>query len=173
MNKEKKKAIILEIDDDFLNKIINIISEEYDVRSINCKENENNVIAPIVYDIDSYNIDKYISDTLFQVGIPAHILGYQYLRYAIKLAIKDINLVSSVTKQMYPCVAERFKTTPSRVERAIRNAIEIAWDRGNPEVLDNIFGYSVDSKKGKATNSEFIAMIADRLSLKLKLKDYA
>lgn len=184
MEKKKKRAIILEVDDEFLNKLLRLISEEYDVKSINMKERVEEPKQPVRVGrteslIENYNtntnydIEKHISEILFQIGIPAHILGYQYLRYAIKLAITDITLVSSITKQMYPYIAEHFNTTPSRVERAIRHAIEIAWDRGNTEVLDNIFGFSVNSQKGKATNSEFIAMIADRLRLKLKMKDYA
>ena len=184
MEKKKKRAIILEVDDEFLNKLLRLISEEYDVKSIKMKERVEEPKQPVRVSrteslIENYNtntnydIEKHISEILFQIGIPAHILGYQYLRYAINLAINDITLVSSITKQMYPHIAEHFNTTPSRVERAIRHAIEIAWDRGNTEVLDNIFGFSVDSQKGKATNSEFIAMIADRLRLKLKMKDYA
>lgn len=184
MEKKKKRAIILEVDDEFLNKLLRLISEEYDVKSIKMKEIVEEPKQPVRVGrteslIENYNtntnydIEKHISEILFQIGIPAHILGYQYLRYAIKLAITDITLVSSITKQMYPYIAEHFNTTPSRVERAIRHAIEIAWDRGNTEVLDNIFGFSVNSQKGKATNSEFIAMIADRLRLKLKMKDYA
>lgn len=184
MEKKKKRAIILEVDDEFLNKLLRLISEEYDVKSIKMKEKVEEPKQPVRVSrteslIENYNtstnydVEKHISEILFQIGIPAHILGYQYLRYAIKLAINDITLVSSITKQMYPHIAERFNTTASRVERAIRHAIEIAWDRGNTEVLDNIFGFSVDSQKGKATNSEFIAMIADRLRLKLKMKDYA
>ena len=100
--------------------------------------------------------------------MPAHIKGYQYLREAIILTINDMDMINAVTKVLYPEVAKRFNTTPSRVERAIRHAIEVAWDRGDVEVLQKFFGYTVSGIKGKPTNSEFIAMIADNLSLRRK-----
>jgi len=97
--------------------------------------------------------------------VPAHIKGYQYLREAIMIAVDDMDVINAVTKVLYPEVAKRFSTTPSRVERAIRHAIEVAWDRGDLETLQKYFGYTVSNAKGKPTNSEFIAMIADRLVL--------
>ena len=97
--------------------------------------------------------------------MPAHIKGYQYLREAIMIAVDDMDVINAVTKVLYPEVAKRFNTTPSRVERAIRHAIEVAWDRGDLETLQKYFGYTVSNAKGKPTNSEFIAMIADRLVL--------
>ena len=100
--------------------------------------------------------------------MPAHIKGYQYLREAILLTIDDMDIINSVTKVLYPEVARKFNTTPSRVERAIRHAIEVAWDRGDLETLQKFFGYTVSNIKGKPTNSEFIAMIADCLSLRQK-----
>lgn len=100
--------------------------------------------------------------------MPAHIKGYQYLREAIIIAVNDIEVINAVTKVLYPAVAKRFGTTPSRVERAIRHAIEVAWDRGDLETLQKYFGYTVSNAKGKPTNSEFIAMIADRLLLERK-----
>ena len=103
-------------------------------------------------------------------GVPAHIKGYQYLREAIVIAVQDMEVINAVTKVLYPEVASRFSTTPSRVERAIRHAIEVAWDRGDLETLQKYFGYTVNSAKGKPTNSEFIAMIADRLQLKMRRK---
>ena len=105
---------------------------------------------------------------IHQVGVPAHIKGYQYLREAIMMAVKDMESVGAITKILYPAIAKRFKTTSSRVERAIRHAIEVAWDRGDLETLQSYFGYTVSGLKGKPTNSEFISMIADRLRLEMK-----
>lgn len=100
--------------------------------------------------------------------MPAHIKGYQYLREAIMMVVNDIEVINQITKQLYPDIAKRFNTTPSRVERAIRHAIEVAWGRGQTDVVEAIFGYTVSASKGKPTNSEFIAMIADKLRLELK-----
>lgn len=116
----------------------------------------------------SGDIDVVISDIMRQIGVPAHIKGYQYLRTAIKLSINDDDMLSSVTKLLYPTVAKMYDTTASRVERAIRHAIEVAWDRGDVDVLSSYFGYTIQSQRGKPTNSEFIAMIADKLKLSLK-----
>ncbi len=113
-------------------------------------------------------LEAVVTDIIHEVGVPAHIKGYQYLREAIILTIKDMEMINAVTKVLYPEVAKRFNTTPSRVERAIRHAIEVAWDRGDIEVLQKFFGYTVSNIKGKPTNSEFIAMIADSLTLKRK-----
>ena len=109
-----------------------------------------------------------MTDIIHEIGVPAHIKGYQYLREAIILTIKDMDMINAVTKVLYPEVAKRYDTTPSRVERAIRHAIEVAWDRGDIEVLQKYFGYTVSNIKGKPTNSEFIAMIADSLTLRQK-----
>jgi two-component system response regulator (stage 0 sporulation protein A) len=114
------------------------------------------------------DMDVVISDIMRQIGVPAHIKGYQYLRSAIKLCINDDEMLSSVTKLLYPTVAKMYDTTASRVERAIRHAIEVAWDRGDVDVLSSYFGYTIQSQRGKPTNSEFIAMIADKLKLSLK-----
>ena len=107
---------------------------------------------------------------IHDVGVPAHIKGYQYIREAILLAVENEEIINAITKTLYPTLAKKFNTTPSRVERAIRHAIEVAWNRGQIEVHDKIFGYTVNSNKGKPTNSEFIAMIADRLRLEAKSK---
>ena len=115
-----------------------------------------------------YDIDVVISGIMRQIGVPAHIKGYQYLRSAIKLSVSDTEMLSSVTKLLYPTVAKMYNTTPSRVERAIRHAIEVAWDRGDVDVLSSYFGYTIQSQRGKPTNSEFIAMIADKLRLTMK-----
>ena len=114
------------------------------------------------------DLEAVVTDIIHEIGVPAHIKGYQYLREAIILTIKDMDMINAVTKVLYPEVAKRFGTTPSRVERAIRHAIEVAWDRGDVETLQRFFGYTVSGIKGKPTNSEFIAMIADNLSLKRK-----
>ena len=112
-------------------------------------------------------LDAVVTEVIHEIGVPAHIKGYQYVREAIILAINDMEVINAVTKILYPTVAKKFQTTPSRVERAIRHAIEVAWDRGDIETLQKFFGYTVSNIKGKPTNSEFIAMIADRLSLQL------
>ena len=114
------------------------------------------------------NLEAVVTDIIHEIGVPAHIKGYQYLREAILLTIHDMDMINAVTKVLYPEVAKRFGTTPSRVERAIRHAIEVAWDRGDAETLQKFFGYTVSGIKGKPTNSEFIAMIADHLSLRRK-----
>lgn len=117
------------------------------------------------------NLEAVVTDVIHEIGVPAHIKGYQYLREAIILTINDMDIINSVTKVLYPTVAKRFCTTPSRVERAIRHAIEVAWDRGDIETLQKFFGYTVSNVKGKPTNSEFIAMIADCLSLRRKVAE--
>ena len=113
-------------------------------------------------------LEAMVKDIIHEIGVPAHIKGYQYLRAAIILAINDMDVINAVTKVLYPSVAKQFDTTASRVERAIRHAIEVAWNRGDIEVLQKFFGYTVSNIKGKPTNSEFIAMIADCLSLRRK-----
>lgn len=114
------------------------------------------------------DLETRVTDIIHEIGVPAHIKGYQYLREAIMVAVRDREAVSAITKVLYPTVAKTFSTTASRVERAIRHAIEVAWDRGDLETLQGFFGYTVSNVKGKPTNSEFIAMIADRLQLQLK-----
>ena len=115
------------------------------------------------------DLEILITDIIHQIGVPAHIKGYHYLREAITLAVNDPDIINSVTKQLYPAVAKKFQTTSSRVERAIRHAIEVAWDRGDIDVLNSYFGYTIHNERGKPTNSEFIAMIADKLRLQLKV----
>jgi len=114
------------------------------------------------------NIEAMVTSMIHEIGVPAHIKGYQYLREAIILAVKDMEVINAITKVLYPQVAKTFATTPSRVERAIRHAIEVAWDRGDLETLQRFFGYTVSNSKGKPTNSEFIALIADKLQLQIK-----
>lgn len=114
------------------------------------------------------DLEIVVTDVIHQLGVPAHIKGYHYLREAILSSLSDRELLESVTKSLYPNVACKFQTTSSRVERAIRHAIEIAWDRGNVEILNSFFGYTVNTSKGKPTNSEFIALITDKLRLQYK-----
>ena len=114
------------------------------------------------------NIEAMVTSIIHEIGVPAHIKGYQYLREAIMIAVQDMDVINAITKVLYPQVAKTFATTPSRVERAIRHAIEVAWDRGDLETLQRFFGYTVSNTKGKPTNSEFIALIADKLQLQLK-----
>ena len=114
------------------------------------------------------NLEALVTNVIHEVGVPSHIKGYQYLREAIMMVIGDIDVINQITKQLYPEIAKKYKTTPSRVERAIRHAIEVAWGRGQQDTVENIFGYTVSAAKGKPTNSEFIAMIADKLRLEIK-----
>ena len=115
------------------------------------------------------DMESQVTKIIHQIGVPAHIKGYQYLRTAILLTIEDNDIINSVTKILYPSVAKQYQTTTSRVERAIRHAIEVAWDRGDVDTLNSYFGYTIQNNRGKPTNSEFIAMIADNLRLKYKM----
>ncbi len=117
----------------------------------------------------SRNLEVEVTNIMHEIGVPAHIKGYQYLRDAIMMVVKDLDVINSITKLLYPSIAKEYNTTPSRVERAIRHAIEVAWSRGQVEAIDALFGYTVNIGKGKPTNSEFIAMIADKLRLELKV----
>lgn len=117
---------------------------------------------------DKNSIETMVTGIIHEIGVPAHIKGYQYLREAIIIAVEDMDVINAITKVLYPQVAKTFQTTPSRVERAIRHAIEVAWDRGDLDTLQKFFGYTVSNTKGKPTNSEFIALIADKLQLQLK-----
>lgn len=119
--------------------------------------------------VKARNLDVEVTKIIHQMGVPAHIKGYQYLRDAIMLVIDDVSLLGAVTKELYPMIAEKYHTTPSRVERAIRHAIELAWDRGNVDMMNRFFGYTINVERGKPTNSEFIAMIADKLRIQAKI----
>ena len=118
--------------------------------------------------VSQTSIESMVTNIIHEIGVPAHIKGYQYLREAIIIAVADMDVINAITKVLYPQVAKTFQTTPSRVERAIRHAIEVAWDRGDLDTLQRFFGYTVSNTKGKPTNSEFIALIADKLQLQLK-----
>lgn len=116
----------------------------------------------------SLDLETKVTNILHEIGVPAHIRGYHYMREAIMMAIEDIDVLNYITKELYPSIAKKCNTTPSRVERAIRHAIEVAWGRGRVDTIDNFFGYTINNHKGKPTNSEFIALISDRLRLELK-----
>ena len=130
--------------------------------SLNQKRN------PAVRTRSDVNIEAMVTSIIHEIGVPAHIKGYQYMREAIMIAVQDMDVINSITKVLYPQVAKTFQTTSSRVERAIRHAIEVAWERGDIETLQRFFGYTVSNAKGKPTNSEFIALIADKLQLQIK-----
>ena len=115
------------------------------------------------------NLEVDVTSIMHEIGVPAHIKGYQYLRDAIMMVVKDLDVINSITKQLYPSIAREYNTTPSRVERAIRHAIEVAWSRGQVETINDLFGYTINIGKGKPTNSEFIAMVADKLRLGMKV----
>jgi two-component system response regulator (stage 0 sporulation protein A) len=115
-----------------------------------------------------HNLESDVTDIIHEIGVPAHIKGYQYLRDAIMMSVDDPEMLNSITKLLYPTIAKNHKTTPSRVERAIRHAIEVAWSRGKMDTIDELFGYTVSNGKGKPTNSEFVALIADKIRLEYK-----
>ena len=114
------------------------------------------------------DLEKDVTDMIHEIGVPAHIKGYQYLREAIMMSVEDVEMLGSITKILYPTIAKKYQTTPSRVERAIRHALEVAWSRGRMETLDALFGYTINTGKGKPTNSEFIALIADKIRLQYR-----
>lgn len=137
-----------------INALMNIKSRTADASAANATHNA--------------DIETQVTKIIHQIGVPAHIKGYQYLRTAILMTIENNDIINSVTKILYPTVAKKYQTTTSRVERAIRHAIEVAWDRGDVDTLNSYFGYTIQNNRGKPTNSEFIAMIADNLRLKYK-----
>ena len=118
------------------------------------------------------NLETDVTNIIHEIGVPAHIKGYQYLRDAIILSVNDMEMLNSITKILYPTIAKRHQTTSSRVERAIRHAIEVAWSRGKMDTIDELFGYTVSTGKGKPTNSEFIALIADKIRLEYKNRTF-
>lgn len=132
------------------------------------KENRANYVEFNIQSSKEEILEIKVTNIIHEIGVPAHIKGYQYLRDGIIMVVNNIEVINQITKQLYPDLAKKYKTTPSRVERAIRHAIEVAWNRGQLEAVESIFGYTVNSNKGKPTNSEFIAMIADKLRLDLK-----
>ncbi|MBQ8326969.1 MAG: sporulation transcription factor Spo0A [Lachnospiraceae bacterium] len=129
------------------------------------KEDKEVIVEPNIMIKAEHDLEKDVTDMIHEIGVPAHIKGYQYLREAIMMSVEDIDMLNSITKILYPTIAKKFQTTSSRVERAIRHAIEVAWSRGRMETLDALFGYTINTGKGKPTNSEFIALIADKIRL--------
>lgn len=119
-------------------------------------------------EIDEESLESRVTNMIHEIGIPAHIKGYHYLRDAIMMAVEDMDVLNAITKILYPTVAKKYRTTSSRVERAIRHAIEVAWSRGKLDILDDLFGYTVSNGKGKPTNSEFIALVSDTIRLEKK-----
>ncbi len=144
----------------------NILAQRIKQMSGAGRSGQSNIVS---FSAQDNSLEVTVSEIMHRIGVPAHIKGYQYLREAIILAVNDDEIMNSVTKLLYPTVAKTFKTTPSRVERAIRHAIEVAWDRGDVDVLNSYFGYTIQNSRGKPTNSEFIAMISDKLKLNLKI----
>lgn len=132
-------------------------------------KNSNNFIKESTVGYSSRILETEVTNIIHEIGVPAHIKGYQYLRDAIIMVINDVDILNSITKALYPNIAEKYQTTSSRVERAIRHAIEVAWGRGKMETIDKLFGYTISHGKGKPTNSEFIALIADKLRLELRV----
>ena len=132
-------------------------------------QNNNQVQEPTYHAVDENFLRKEITKLIHTLGMPAHVLGYEYTREAILLALGNKEMLRSITKELYPAVAKAFNTTPTRVERAIRHAVELAWDRGDLDTLQKFFGLTVSSKKGKPTNSEFLSALADHLRLEFQL----
>lgn len=124
--------------------------------------------APTTQRPETIDLETLVTEFIHELGVPAHIKGYQYIRSAIMMVVENMELLNYITKQLYPAIAKKYGTTSSRVERAIRHSIEVAWTRGKPQTMDEIFGYTIDTGKGKPTNSEFIAMVADRIRLRIK-----
>lgn len=139
------------------------IMQKKDVRKVNAYEKKQN--------IEERDLENDVTNIIHEIGVPAHIKGYQYLREAIIMSVTDMEMLNSITKILYPGIAKKYQTTPSRVERAIRHAIEVAWSRGKMDTIDELFGYTIHNGKGKPTNSEFIALIADKIRLEYKSKE--
>ena len=141
--------------------IIKWFNRGADTRKVNAYEKKDDFVER--------NLESDVTNIIHEIGVPAHIKGYQYLREAIMMSVNDIDMLNSITKILYPSIAKKFQTTPSRVERAIRHAIEVAWSRGKMDTIDELFGYTINNGKGKPTNSEFVALIADKIRLEYKM----
>lgn len=158
--------------------VVRVLEPPYDEKKVRdvmddaCKGRENNTQV-LLEDDDSRSdeLEAVVTNIIHEIGVPAHIKGYQYLRSAIMMAVMDMDILNSITKQLYPTIAQEYGTTASRVERAIRHAIEVAWSRGRIETINDLFGYTVSAGKGKPTNSEFVALIADKIRLDAKMKN--
>ncbi len=157
-----------------INVLVRRITQVY--KSINGTSSE--LIEGKIYSVDKEDREKYfennlendVTNIIREIGIPAHIKGYQYVREAIIMSVQDINMLNYITKLLYPSIAKKYKTTSSSVERAIRHAIEVAFNRGRIEVIEDMFGYTVNAGKGKPTNSEFIALVSDKLRLDYRMR---
>lgn len=133
------------------------------------KPNQKSSVSQVLQNSnEKIDLESLVTEFIHELGVPAHIKGYQYIRTAIMMVVENMEFLNYITKQLYPAIAKKYSTTSSRVERAIRHSIEVAWTRGKPETMDEIFGYTIDNGKGKPTNSEFIAMVADRIRLQIK-----
>ena len=159
--------------------VLRVLEQPYDDKNVKevledvCR-GRNNSLPVILESGDDENTDELeavVTNIIHEIGVPAHIKGYQYLRSAIMIAVKDMDILNSITKQLYPNIAEMYGTTASRVERAIRHAIEVAWSRGRIETINELFGYTISAGKGKPTNSEFVALIADKIRLDAKMRN--
>ncbi|AFM01215.1 MULTISPECIES: sporulation transcription factor Spo0A [Desulfitobacterium] len=166
--------ILKPFDLEILGKRIRQLQGVIPLAKYNNNENSGNGAAPVppiasaspsAVGTNPRNLEVEVTRMIHQMGVPAHVKGYQYLRDAIVCVVQDVSLLGAVTKELYPMIAEKYNTTPSRVERAIRHAIELAWDRGNIEFMNRFFGYTINVDRGKPTNSEFIAMVADKLRM--------
>jgi two-component system response regulator (stage 0 sporulation protein A) len=153
--------------DVFSNRIRQMFNSGYNIQDVRRPISVNDEQSSL--NLFNNNLESEITNIIHEIGVPAHIKGYLYLREAIFMVVNDVELLSAVTKELYPSIAKKFNTTASRVERAIRHAIEVAWSRGQVETINKIFGYTIHNSKGKPTNSEFIAMVADKLRLKQKV----
>ena len=150
--------------------VINRIKMLRDERSGRRAEHRTTAAYEKVEEVSRQSLEAKVTEIIHEIGVPAHIKGYQYLREAIIMSVGDMDMLNSITKILYPGIAKKFDTTPSRVERAIRHAIEVAWSRGKMDTIDELFGYTISNGKGKPTNSEFIALITDRIRLQMKIK---
>jgi len=148
------------------NRIRQLVSNQPLTSSSPASVSKNTNVIPMT---KGKNLDANITSIIHEIGVPAHIKGYQYLRDAITMVYNNIEILGAITKTLYPAIADKYKTTPSRVERAIRHAIEVAWTRGNIDSISHLFGYTVNISKAKPTNSEFIAMVADKLRIEHKV----
>lgn len=151
-----------------LNILVDRIKQMVDINMPFQRHIQKKTVSPTSYDKNN-SLEVQITNIIHEIGIPAHIKGYFYIREAISMVINNMELLSAVTKELYPSIADKYNTTPSRVERAIRHAIEVAWSRGCVETLNSLFGYTTTNDRGKPTNSEFIAMISDKLRMELKV----
>ena len=168
-HKQYLEFIYYKIADRLILRLLDLPYDDRKVREViddvmKAKRNDNyqNMVEP---ENDSTVLEAVVTDIIHEIGVPAHIKGYQYLRSAILMAVQDMDILNSITKQLYPSIAEEYGTTSSRVERAIRHAIEVAWGRGSMDTINDLFGYTINAGKGKPTNSEFIALIADKIRL--------